>query len=171
VALADPPGVATVHVESAREMLEACQRALPADVAVCAAAVADWRAANPARSKIKKTGTPPALALVENPDILGTLARLGHRRPRLVIGFAAETGDLVANARKKLASKGCDWILANDVSTGTGVLGGDVNTVQFVTAALTESWPAMSKDALAERLAGRVADALGRGRKPKRGKR
>ncbi|OHC83333.1 MAG: bifunctional phosphopantothenoylcysteine decarboxylase/phosphopantothenate synthase [Rhodospirillales bacterium RIFCSPLOWO2_12_FULL_67_15] len=171
VALADPPGIATVHVESAREMLEACERALPADVAVCAAAVADWRAANPARSKIKKTGRPLSLALAENPDILGTLARAGARRPRLVIGFAAETGDLVANARKKLAAKGCDWILANDVSADTGVFGGDVNTVEFVTRAGTESWPALSKDALAARLAARVADALGSGRSAKSRKR
>lgn len=168
VALPDPPGVATVHVESAREMLKACERALPADVAVSAAAVADWRAANPARSKIKKMGAPPALALAENPDILKTLARLGSRRPRLLIGFAAETGDLLANARKKLATKGCDWILANDVSAGTGVFGGEVNTVHLVSARGAESWPALSKDALATRLARRIADALGRGRKPKR---
>ena len=160
VALADPPGVATVRVESAREMLDACQRALPADVAVCAAAVADWRPASVAKAKIKKTGEPPRLALAENPDILKTLARAGARRPRLVVGFAAETGDLIANARKKLASKGCDWILANDVSAGTGVFGGDVNTVAFVTRAGTESWPALSKDALAERLAARVVAAL-----------
>jgi phosphopantothenoylcysteine decarboxylase/phosphopantothenate--cysteine ligase len=171
VALADPPGVATVHVESAREMLAACQRALPADVAVCAAAVADWRAASPARDKIKKTGAPPSLALAENPDILRTLARAGAGRPRLVIGFAAETGDLVANARKKLASKGCDWILANDVSAGTGVIGGDVNTVAFVTRAGTESWPSLSKDALAARLATRIAAALGSGRSAKSRKR
>ncbi len=164
VALSDPPGVVTVHVESARAMLAACERALPADVAVCAAAVADWRAANPARSKIKKSGKPPALALAENPDILKTLARLSSRRPRLVVGFAAETGNLVANARKKRAAKGCDWILANDVSAGTGVFGGDVNTVAFVTARGAESWPSLSKDALAERLALRIADALGRGR-------
>ena len=163
VALADPPGVATVHVESAREMLAACEQALPADVAVSAAAVADWRAASVAETKIKKTGRPPALALAENPDILKTLARRGRRRPRLVIGFAAETGDLVANARKKRAAKNCDWILANDVSAGTGVFGGDVNTVALVTGAGTESWPSLSKDALAERLVRRIAAALGRG--------
>jgi phosphopantothenoylcysteine decarboxylase/phosphopantothenate--cysteine ligase len=164
VALADPPGVATARVESAREMLAACQRALPAEVAVCAAAVADWRPASVARTKIKKTGKPPALALAENPDILKTLARPGRRRPRLVVGFAAETGDLLANAKKKRAAKGCDWILANDVSDA-GVFGGDVNAVAFVTARDTESWPAMSKEALAERLASRIAHALGR--KPK----
>lgn len=170
VALPDPPGVATVHVESAREMLAACERALPADIAVCAAAVADWRAVNPARSKIKKAGAPPALALAENPDILKTLARAGKRRPRLLIGFAAETGDLVANAKKKLASKGCDWILANDVSAGTGVFGGDVNTVHLASARGVESWPALSKDALAERLVERIAAALGKRQKSKKGK-
>ncbi|MEK7246225.1 MAG: bifunctional phosphopantothenoylcysteine decarboxylase/phosphopantothenate--cysteine ligase CoaBC [Pseudomonadota bacterium] len=163
VALPDPPGVMTIHVESAREMLGACERALPADVAVCAAAVADWRAASVAGTKIKKTGRPPSLALAENPDILGTLARAGKRRARLVIGFAAETGDLLANARKKLAAKGCDWILANDVSAGTGVFAGDVNTVHLVSARGAESWPALTKDALATRLARRIADALGRG--------
>ncbi|MCC7017570.1 MAG: bifunctional phosphopantothenoylcysteine decarboxylase/phosphopantothenate--cysteine ligase CoaBC [Rhodospirillales bacterium] len=178
VALPDPEGVETVRVESAREMLKACQRALPADVAVCAAAVADWRPASVAKTKIKKTGRPPALTLAENPDILKTLARAGTLRPRLLIGFAAETGDLLANAKKKLAAKGCDWIFANDVSAGTGVLGGDVNAVTFVTAKAAESWPAMSKDSLAERLAARVADALrqgggakGRARVPKRGRR
>jgi phosphopantothenoylcysteine decarboxylase/phosphopantothenate--cysteine ligase len=170
VALPDPEGVATVHVESAREMLAACQRALPADVAVCAAAVADWRPASEATAKIKKSGKPPALALAENPDILAILARAGKRRPRLLVGFAAETGDLLANAKKKLAAKGCDWILANDVSAGTGVFGGDVNAVTLVTAKAADSWPAMSKDALAERLAVRIAEALheergGKGRK------
>ena len=160
VALADPEGVATVRVESAAEMLKACQRTLPADVAVCAAAVADWRPARAARDKIKKSGQPPRLALAENPDILKILARAGKRRPRLLIGFAAETGDLIANARKKLAAKGCDWILANDVSEGSGVFGGDVNQVTVVTAKGAEAWPAMEKDTLAERLAGRIAETL-----------
>ncbi len=167
VALPDPEGVTTVHVESAREMLAAATRALPADVAVCAAAVADWRPAEAAKAKIKKTGAAPRIALAENPDILRTLARAGAKRPRLVIGFAAETGDLVANAEKKLAAKGCDWILANDVSEGTGVFGGDANTVAVVTAKGAESWPVLSKDALAERLAARIAEAL---RAPKRGR-
>ncbi len=171
VAIPDPAGVATVHVESAREMLAAALRALPADVAVCAAAVADWRPANVAPRKIKKTGAPPALALAENPDILKTLARAGKKRPRLVIGFAAETGDLLANARKKRAAKGCDWILANDVSAESGVFGGDTNKVALVTATGTDSWPSMSKDALAERLAARVAEALGKKRKTQRAKR
>jgi phosphopantothenoylcysteine decarboxylase/phosphopantothenate--cysteine ligase len=164
VALPDPAGVKTVHVESAREMLAATMRALPADVLVAAAAVADWRPASVAPRKIKKTGgKPPALALAENPDILKTLARAGKRRPKLVIGFAAETGDLLANARKKRAAKGCDWILANDVSAESGVFGGDANTVALVTAQGAESWPAMSKDALAERLVVRVAEAFGGG--------
>jgi phosphopantothenoylcysteine decarboxylase/phosphopantothenate--cysteine ligase len=167
VALPDPEGVTTIHVESAREMLAATARALPADVAVCAAAVADWRPAEAARSKIKKTGAVPEIALAENPDILRTLARAGKKRPRLVIGFAAETGDLAANAEKKLAAKGCDWILANDVSEGTGVFGGDANTVAVVTAKGAESWPVLSKDALAERLAARIAETL---RAPKRGR-
>ncbi len=171
VALPDPPGVATVHVESAREMLAACEKALPADIAVCAAAVADWRAANPARSKIKKSGEPPVLALAENPDILKTLARASKRRPRLLIGFAAETGDLVANAKKKRAAKGCDWILANDVSAGTGVFGGDVNTIHLASARGVEAWPALSKDAVAERLVERIVGALGKKQKSEKGKR
>jgi phosphopantothenoylcysteine decarboxylase/phosphopantothenate--cysteine ligase len=171
VALPDPEGIATVRVESAREMLAAATRALPADVAVCAAAVADWRPASVAARKIKKTGRPPALALAENPDILRTLARAGKKRPRLVIGFAAETGDLLANARKKRAAKGCDWILANDVSAESGVFSGDSNKVALVTAKGADSWPAMSKDALAERLAARVAEFFGEGRAAKGGKR
>ena len=159
VALPDPPGVDTVRVESARDMLEACEAALPADVAVCAAAVADWRVERIRESKIRKDGgSVPSLDLAENPDILARLADGGDRRPRLVVGFAAETGDLVARARNKLAAKGCDWIVANDVSVGSGTFGGDDNTVHLVSAAAVEDWPRMAKDQVAERLARRIAD-------------
>ena len=157
-AQADPAGVAVVHIESAAEMLEACRAALPADVAVCAAAVADWRAAQTAISKIKKDGKPPAaLALAENPDILASLSEAGNRRPALVIGFAAETEAVVENARAKLARKGCDWIVANDVAPGTGVMGGDDNTVHLVTAQGVDDWPTMSKTDVAERIAACIA--------------
>ena len=135
VAIEAPPGVTLVKVETAREMLAAAERALPADIAVCAAAVADWRAERDAAQKIKKTGEAPApLALAENPDILATLSRHPFRRPKLVIGFAAETEQLVPHARQKLAKKGCDWIVANDVSPQTGVMGGDDNAVHIVTS-------------------------------------
>ncbi|MCA3267216.1 MAG: bifunctional phosphopantothenoylcysteine decarboxylase/phosphopantothenate--cysteine ligase CoaBC [Azospirillum sp.] len=155
--LPDPPGVAVRAVETAREMLAACLAELPADVAVCAAAVADWRPATAGEAKLKKDGgAPPALALAENPDILATLARHAHR-PRLVIGFAAETDDLIAHARAKRDRKGCDWILANDVSTGTGVFGGDENSVHLIDAAGVESWERQSKDDIARRLARRIA--------------
>ena len=162
--LADPPGVAVVHVETAVQMLAACEAALPADIAVCAAAVADWRVATAATQKLKKTGDAPApvLQLAPNPDILATLARHPQRRPRLVVGFAAETEDLIGHARAKLARKGCDWILANDVSPGTGVFGGDANTVHVVDATAVEPWPPLSKDEVARRLAARIAAALGR---------
>ncbi len=156
----DPPGVAVVHIESAREMLAACERALPADVAVCAAAVSDWRAATPADAKIKKNGAPPELVLAENPDILRSLCEAGNRRPRLVVGFAAETEDVVANARKKRAGKGCDWIVANDVAPATGTFGGSDNTVHLVTAETVEDWPRMTKDGVAAQLADRIAGAL-----------
>jgi len=160
-ALADPPGVSIQRIESAREMLTACERALPVDVAVCAAAVADWRAAEAAEQKIKKNGEDShSLRLAENPDILATLSAPGNRRPRLVVGFAAETEEVVANARVKRAKKGCDWILANDVSPGSGTFGGDRNTVHFVTPKGVETWPTMDKDAVARRLAERIADTL-----------
>ena len=163
-ALPDPAGVQVVHIESAREMLRAVQAALPADVAVCAAAVADWRVAEAAAGKLKKdgSGTAPALRLVENPDILATLAGLDRQRPRLVIGFAAETERVVEHALAKRQRKGCDWIVANDVSSGTGVLGGDANTVHLISEAGVEDWPTMSKTAVAERLALAIADRLGR---------
>jgi phosphopantothenoylcysteine decarboxylase/phosphopantothenate--cysteine ligase len=160
----DPPGVTVVHVESARDMLRATEQALPADVAIFAAAVADWRVAQEGAQKIKKKAghTTPELALVENPDILSTIAHRKAQRPRLVIGFAAETENVTANAKAKLAAKGCDWILANDVSPQTGIMGGDSNTIQLVTAQGIEPWPPQSKEAVAAMLIARVADALGK---------
>ena len=156
-----PAGVQLVSVETAREMLAACEAALPVDVAVMAAAVADWRVESAAGQKLKKDGKgPPSLRLVENPDILATIAGRGNDRPALVIGFAAETDDLVANARAKRARKGCDWILANDVSPGTGTFGGDRNTIHLVDADGVEDWPVMTKAEVATRLARRIADHL-----------
>ncbi len=162
VAMADPPGVRVVRVETAREMLAACENALPVDVAVCAAAVCDWRAVREAGEKIKKAEglAPPPLALEENPDILATLSQSRERRPRLVIGFAAETGDLVANAQRKLMRKGCDWIVGNDVSVATGTFGGADNAVVLVTAEGVEPWPRMSKEAVGRRLADAIARRL-----------
>jgi phosphopantothenoylcysteine decarboxylase / phosphopantothenate---cysteine ligase len=160
VALTDPAGVSVQRIESAREMLTACERALPVDVAVCAAAVADWRAAEAAEQKLKKNGNAPSLALAENPDILATLSLPGNRRPRLVVGFAAETENVVVNARVKRAKKGCDWILANDVAPASGTFGGDTNTVHFVTAKGVETWPTMEKESVARRLAERIAETL-----------
>lgn len=156
VALADPAGVAVVRVETALEMRAAVLAALPADAAVFCAAVADWRVDAQGR-KIKKTGAPPALALVENPDILAEVSRLEGRRPRLVVGFAAETGDLVAQATAKRARKGCDWIVANDVGAGTGIMGGAENEVVLITEAGAEPWPRAGKDAVADRLAERIS--------------
>src|SRR6266851_854295 len=152
----DPPGVRVVHVETARQMLSACEAALPADIAVCAAAVADWRVADAAEHKIKKNGKPPSLKLAENPDILKTLSQAGNRRPALVVGFAAETEDVVRHAQAKLARKGCDWILANDVSPASGTFGGDSNTIHLVEAAGVEDWPALTKQEVAKRLAERI---------------
>jgi len=159
--LADPPGVTVVHVLSARDMLEACRKALPVDVAVCAAAVSDWRAADEAAQKIKKNGGGPrTLDLVENPDILQTLARAGNLRPGLLVGFAAETEKVIANAKAKRKKKGADWILANDVSPGSGTFGGDRNVIHLIDGSGVEDWPPMSKDAVARRLAGRIADRI-----------
>jgi len=159
-ALAAPAGVTRVQVETAREMLAACQAALPADLAVCVAAVADWRPADEGAVKIKKTGdAPPALRLVENPDILATLSAAGPGRPRLVVGFAAETNDVEAYAQAKLARKGCDWIVANDVSVA-GVMGGDDNTVSIVSAEGVERWDKTAKSDVATKLAQRMAKAL-----------
>ena len=162
VAEPDPPSVAVVHVETAREVLAAVEDALPAEIAVCAAAVADWRPVEASGGKIKKREgvAPPTIELVENPDILRTLATHA-RRPRLVVGFAAETGDLEQRARAKLARKGCDWILANDVSTGTGVFGGERNRILLLTGpGPAEAWPELDKSAVARRLVERIAATL-----------
>jgi phosphopantothenoylcysteine decarboxylase / phosphopantothenate---cysteine ligase len=166
VNLPDPPGAAVVHIETARQMLAAVEKALPADVAVFAAAVADWRVERVSASKVKKQrGGPPKLDLVENPDILSTIAHRRSGRPRLVIGFAAETDDVIANAKAKLKRKGCDWILANDVSPATGNMGGDANTVHLVTASGVESWPPQAKDGVARTLVERIAAELGEAKK------
>src|SRR5262249_39462197 len=157
----DPPGVAVVKVTTAQDMLAAVTKALPADVAVFAAAVADWRIAKPQANKIKKgAGGSPKLALTENPDILATVAHETRKRPRLVIGFAAETEHIIEHAKAKLARKGCDWILANDVSAAGGAMGGDRNTVHLVTAQGGESWPPQSKEEVARALVARIAKTL-----------
>jgi phosphopantothenoylcysteine decarboxylase/phosphopantothenate--cysteine ligase len=164
VNLPDPPGVTVVHVITAREMLQAVERALPADVAIFAAAVADWRVAHAGEQKIKKKvgQATPELSLVENPDILATIAKRKTQRPRLVIGFAAETENVAANAKAKLVAKGCDWILANDVSPATGIMGGDRNTIQLVTAKDIEPWPPQTKEDVAAMLIARIAAELAR---------
>jgi phosphopantothenoylcysteine decarboxylase/phosphopantothenate--cysteine ligase len=162
VTLPDPEGVRMVKVHTAHEMLAATLSALPADIAICAAAVADWRPSDEAPQKLKKPahGSEATLKLTLNPDILTTLATPGPARPRLVIGFAAETENLIENAKSKLARKGADWIVANDVWPGTGSMGGDRTQVHLVTAQGAEDWPPMSKDEMAERLLARAADAL-----------
>ena len=159
-----PPVARIARVETAREMLEACLSALPADIAVCAAAVCDWGVERVGAEKLKKgNGGPPALALNENPDILRTLAAPGERRPSLVVGFAAETENIIGHALEKCRLKGCDWILANDVSPGTGTFGGDENAVHLIDGSdRVESWPTVSKAAVAERLSGRIAEHFGR---------
>mgnify|MGYP001627399345 CR=1 FL=1 len=160
VALPTPPGVRRVDVETARQMLAASQAALPADVGVFVAAVADWRVDEAFGSKLKKEkGGPPALTFVENPDILATLSATGPQRPRLVIGFAAETDHVEEHARAKLARKGCDWIIANDV-TEPGVMGGGENAVLLVTKSGTERWDRDAKDRVAAQIAQRIAEAL-----------
>jgi phosphopantothenoylcysteine decarboxylase/phosphopantothenate--cysteine ligase len=158
VTLPDPPGVETIHVESAQEMFDAVRAALPADVFIGVAAVADWRVGM-ASQKIKKGDAAPVLTLVENPDILASIARAVNR-PRLVVGFAAETQNVDDHAREKLARKGCDLIVANDVSADAGVFGGDMNAVSLVTAAGVDVWPRMDKRAVAERLIETVAAML-----------
>jgi phosphopantothenoylcysteine decarboxylase/phosphopantothenate--cysteine ligase len=162
VGIPDPPGVDVLHVESAREMLAAVERALPADVAIFAAAVADWRVADAGEQKLKKEPgkSTPTFALTENPDILATIAHRTADRPRLVIGFAAETENVVAHAQAKLKRKGCDWILANDVSPQTGIMGGDTNTIELVRASGVERWPPQPKEAVARMLIERVAEEL-----------
>ncbi len=155
--LPDPPGVQVHHVQTAAEMNHACEASLPVDVAVCAAAVADWRVAATAEQKIKKGGKgPQSLTLTTNPDILHNLSHHPDRRPSLVVGFAAETERVVEQAVEKRARKGCDWILANDVSSGTGTFGGQENAVHFIRAADQESWPRMSKAQVAERLTQKI---------------
>jgi phosphopantothenoylcysteine decarboxylase / phosphopantothenate---cysteine ligase len=157
-----PAGVRVVPVETAEEMLAACETALPVDVAVMAAAVADWRIETAGRHKLKKDGgAPPVLRLAENPDILATIAQRGNDRPALVVGFAAETDDVVENARRKRLRKRCDWILANDVSLGTDTFGGDRNTIHLIDADGIEDWPVKTKREVAARLAERIARHIG----------
>jgi phosphopantothenoylcysteine decarboxylase/phosphopantothenate--cysteine ligase len=161
VNLPDPAGVAIVKVETARQMLEAVEAALPADAGIFAAAVADWRSESASASKIKKQpGGTPTLKLAENPDILSSVAHRTSGRPRLLVGFAAETDDVIANAQAKRMKKGCDWIVANDVSAESGVMGGDMNSVHLVTGNGVESWPPQTKDLVAQKLIERVAAAL-----------
>jgi phosphopantothenoylcysteine decarboxylase/phosphopantothenate--cysteine ligase len=163
VTLPDPPGVKTVRVENAREMLGVVEALLPVDVGVFAAAVADWRTADAGAQKLKKDGSgPPRLELVENPDILARISKLKTKRPKLVIGFAAETEKVIEHATAKLWRKGCDWIVANDVSAEGGAMGGDTNAVHLISATRVESWPSQSKDDVARTLVARIAAALGK---------
>ncbi len=162
VILPDPAGVETIHIQTAAEMLAAVEQALPADVAIMAAAVADWRAAAAGDQKIKKDGSGkvPPLELTENPDILASVGHLGARRPALVVGFAAETQNVLANATAKLKRKGADWIVANDVSPASGVMGGDANTVKILSETGVEEWPTLDKTEVARRLIGKIAETL-----------
>jgi phosphopantothenoylcysteine decarboxylase/phosphopantothenate--cysteine ligase len=160
VSLPIPPGVQMMPVETAEQMLAACQGELPADIAIFTAAVADWRVATEAAQKLKKDGAgPPSLTLAENPDILATIAR-HDKRPRIVVGFAAETEKVAEHAAQKLKKKACDLIVANDVSRDSGVFGGDRNTVHLVSPSSVESWPEMSKAEVASRLMDRLAQML-----------
>jgi phosphopantothenoylcysteine decarboxylase/phosphopantothenate--cysteine ligase len=165
VDIPNPPGVTMVEVETAYDMLDAVEAALPVDIAIFAAAVSDWRVAAPAHHKIKKGGDGvPALALVENPDILATVAHRPTGRPGLVVGFAAETENVIENARVKLARKGCDLIIANDVTPDLGVMGGEDNTVHLVSAERVETWPTLDKDEVARRLIARLVEMAGAAR-------
>ncbi|WP_121063208.1 bifunctional phosphopantothenoylcysteine decarboxylase/phosphopantothenate--cysteine ligase CoaBC [Chachezhania antarctica] len=156
-----PDGVTVIKVDTARQMLEAVQNALPADAAIFAAAVADWRVASASDQKMKKTaGALPVLEFAENPDILATVSQMTEGRPPLVVGFAAETTDVVAHATAKRARKGCDWIVANDVSPATGIMGGNENAVILISDDGPEEWPRMTKDQVARRLANRLVEAL-----------
>ena len=156
-----PPVAEIAEVETAKEMLAACQNALPADIAVCVAAVADWRIKAIRSQKLSRSdGPPPRYEMEENPDILAHISRAGPERPRLVVGFAAETEDVVGRARAKRDRKQCDWMVANDVSAATNVFGGDTNTVHLITDGATETWPHLSKDEVADRLAERIATAV-----------
>lgn len=158
--IAPPAGINVVKVQTAREMMKAVEAVLPVDAAVCAAAVADWHVVNASGSKMKKTkGGMPELDFAENPDILATICAHANR-PKLVVGFAAETDDVVANATAKRARKGCDWIVANDVSPETGIMGGSENAVTLVTDEGTTEWPRMGKDAVGKKLANRISEAL-----------
>lgn len=158
-----PLGVTVVKVETAREMLDAVTSALPADIGVFAAAVADWRMIEAATGKIKKARGegPPSLTLTENPDILATVSQMTEGRPELVVGFAAETDNVIEHAKRKRERKGCDWIVANDVSQETGIMGGSENAVTVIDADGTESWPRATKVDVARRLAQRISEALG----------
>jgi phosphopantothenoylcysteine decarboxylase / phosphopantothenate---cysteine ligase len=161
VSIASPAGVAVERVETAQEMFDAVSKALPADIVIAAAAVADWRVDHTNSSKIKKSASgPPALTLVENPDILSTIAHMNGGRPRIVVGFAAETENVVANAREKLARKGCDLIVSNSVAAGTTTFGGASNSVHIVTRDAVEAWPEMSKREVARRLVARLGEAM-----------
>jgi phosphopantothenoylcysteine decarboxylase/phosphopantothenate--cysteine ligase len=165
VALSAPATNKLVRVETAIEMRDACEAALPVDVAICAAAVADWHIEHPHATKLKKPNAPPSLVLAENPDILAEISRHATLRPKLVIGFAAETSDLLVNAAAKRVAKGCDWIIANDVSTdanGKSVMGSDSNRVHLLSGAGAESWPLLSKRDVARRLTAKIADFFGR---------
>jgi len=156
-----PDGVEVIRVQTAQQMQEAVNAALPADVGVFAAAVADWRVKNAGDRKLKKSKDGlPVLEFAENPDILKTVSQLGKGRPPLVIGFAAETNDVIENATAKRARKGCDWIVANDVSPATGIMGGTENAVVLITDSGAEEWPRMGKDQVAKQLAARIAEAL-----------
>lgn len=156
----DPAGVTVRHIETARQMLAGVEAALPADIAIFAAAVADWRVAEEATQKLKKNGSGdiPALAMTENPDILKTVSGLDGKRPALVIGFAAETENVIPHATEKRARKGCDWIMANDVSPATGTFGGDANTIHLITGDGAEDWPTLTKKEVAMKLAARITE-------------
>jgi len=163
--LSDPAGIKTIHVQTAREMLAACENALPADIAVCAAAVADWRPSEISTEKIKKGRGAPKLELLENPDILALLAKPGNRRPRLVIGFAAETGNVLANSANKLTRKGCDWLCANEVGKDKGFDASD-NQITLLRrdarGKITETvWPLQNKSEIARKLADEIGHAFG----------
>jgi phosphopantothenoylcysteine decarboxylase/phosphopantothenate--cysteine ligase len=158
--LPDPSGVTVKRVDSALEMLSACKEFLPASIVICAAAVADWRIANPNPDKIKKNGALPVLEFVENPDILFEISQLTKHRPDLVVGFAAETQDLIKNAQIKLLKKGCDWIVANDVSEGSETFGGELNTVHIISKTGVEAWPTLTKKLVGQKLSTRIATFL-----------
>ena len=158
--LPSPSGVTVKHVNSALEMLAACKEFLPADIVICAAAVAVWRIANPNINKIKKNGELPVLELIENPDILLQISQLTKNRPHLVIGFAAETQDLIKNAQAKLSKKGCDWIMANDVSPETGTFGSEKNTIHIISKDGVEAWPTLTKEIIGQKISIRIAEFL-----------